>query len=380
MNILITGANGFIGKNLVSALESIRGGDDASSSPLAEPTLFKSHRDTPSGLLDEYCRQADFVFHLAGVNRAQSPGEFETGNPGFTSVLLETLKKHGNKSPVVLASSIRAVEDTPYGRSKKACEDLAFDYAAGTDTSVFVYRLPNVFGKWCRPGYNSAVATFCHNIARGLPISVNDPKTRLNLVYIDDVVGAFIRALTGNPTYEGPYCAVPEVYSAKLGDIAELLYGFKTCREKQTVPELSDPFTAKLHATYLSHLPEGALPLPLVTNADARGSFTELLRTPDRGQFSVNVTKPGVTKGNHWHRTKTEKFAVASGAGVLRLRKIGCDTVVEYAVAGASPELVDIPPGYAHSIENTGTDDLVTFIWASERFDPSNPDTYPEQV
>ena len=369
MKILITGAKGFIGKNLVAELKNRNYTD-----------IFEYDRDTDPDLLDKYCEEADFVFHLAGVNRPKDESEFMEGNFGFTSTLLEKLKKYGNICPVMISSSIQAKLDNPYGRSKKAGEDLLFNYSQETGARVLVYRFPNVFGKWCRPNYNSAIATFCHNIARDLPIIVNDPKIVLNLVYIDDLVNELINALEGKENRVGDFCEVPVVYTVTLGKIVELIYSFKKSREELSIPDMSDEFTKKLYSTYLSYLPEDQFSYELKMNVDNRGSFTEFIRTLDRGQVSVNISKPGITKGNHWHHTKNEKFLVVSGNGVIRFRKIDSDEVIEYFVSGDKLEVVDIPPGYTHNIENLGDTDMVTIMWANEPFDPENPDTYYLEV
>jgi UDP-2-acetamido-2,6-beta-L-arabino-hexul-4-ose reductase len=342
--------------------------------------VFEYDLDTDLALLDEYCKQADFVFHLAGVNRPKEQSEFIEGNLGFTSKLLETLEKHNNTCPVMISSSIQATLDNPYGQSKKAGEDLLFKYGQQTGAKVLVYRFPNVFGKWCRPNYNSAIATFCHNLARDLPITVNDPDVVLNLVYIDDVVNELINALEGKETRVGDFCEVREVYQKRLGDIVDLIYSFKNSREERSIPNMSDPFTKKLYSTYLSYLPKDKFSYELKMNVDNRGSFTEFIKTLDRGQISVNVSKPGVVKGNHWHRTKNEKFLVVSGKGVIRFRKIDEDEVIEYFVSGDKLEVVDIPVGYTHNIENLGDSDMVTIMWANEPFDPDNPDTYYLEV
>ncbi len=302
------------------------------------------------------------------------------GNFGFTSTLLEKLKKYGNICPVMISSSIQAKLDNPYGRSKKAGEDLLFNYSQETGARVLVYRFPNVFGKWCRPNYNSAIATFCHNIAHDLPIIVNDPKIVLNLVYIDDLVNELINALEGKENRVGDFCEVPVVYTVTLGKIVELIYSFKKSREELSIPDMSDEFTKKLYSTYLSYLPEDQFSYELKMNVDNRGSFTEFIRTLDRGQVSVNISKPGITKGNHWHHTKNEKFLVVSGNGVIRFRKIDSDEIIEYFVSGDKLEVVDIPPGYTHNIENLGDTDMVTIMWANEPFDPENPDTYYLEV
>lgn len=369
MKILITGAKGFIGKNLVAELKNRNYTD-----------IFEYDKDTDPDLLDKYCKEADFVFHLAGVNRPKDESEFMEGNFGFTSTLLEKLKKYGNICPVMISSSIQAKLDNPYGRSKKAGEDLLFNYSQETGARVLVYRFPNVFGKWCRPNYNSAIATFCHNIARDLPITVNDPKVVLNLVYIDDLVNELINALEGKENRVGDFCEVPVVYTVTLGKIVELIYSFKKSREELSIPDMSDEFTKKLYSTYLSYLPEDQFSYELKMNVDNRGSFTEFIRTLDRGQVSVNISKPGITKGNHWHHTKNEKFLVVSGNGVIRFRKIDSDEIIEYFVSGDKLEVVDIPPGYTHNIENLGDTDMVTIMWANEPFDPENPDTYYLEV
>ena len=376
MNILVTGAKGFIGKNLVSQLFNIRNGKSKAEGLTSDLNVFEYDLDTDPALLDGFCRQADFVFQLAGVNRPKDLSEFMNGNFGFTSVLLDTLKKHCNTCPVMLSSSIQAALGNPYGQSKKAGEDLLFAYGRETGARVLVYRFPNVFGKWCRPNYNSAIATFCHNISRGLPITIIDPDVTMNLVYIDDIIGEMLRALAGKETRAAAFCAVPVTHQAKLGDIAALLHLFKSNREDLSVPDMSDAFTGKLYATYLSYLPEDSFSYPLKMNVDQRGSFTEIIRTPDRGQFSVNISKPGITKGNHWHHSKNEKFLVVSGRGVIRFRKIDEDKLIEYPVSGEKLEVVDIPPGYTHNIGNLGETEMVTFMWANESFDPERSDTY----
>lgn len=354
MKILITGANGFVGKNLCVSLP--------------EHELYRYDVDTDPSLLDGYCQNADFVFHLAGVNRPKKQKEFMDGNFGFTSVLLETLKKYGNTCPIVMSSSTQAAIDSPYGRSKRAGEDLLRAYGTETGAKIIIYRFPNLFGKWCKPNYNSAVATFCHNIARDLPITVSDPNIELTLAYVDDVINEFKCALDGNPS---------EVitYKATLGRIVELIESFRESRKTLSVSALSDPFIKKLHATYLSYLPENDFSYPLRMNVDNRGSFTEILRTERHGQFSVNITKPGIVKGNHWHHTKNEKFLVVGGVGVIRFRRILNEEIIEYRVSGDKMEVVDIPPGYTHNIENTGNVDLITFMWCNEQFDPERPDT-----
>ena len=380
MNVLITGSRGFIGKNLVASLDNIRKGSDKARRAFEDLNILEYDIDTEPSLLDKYCAEADFVFNLAGVNRPEDPRDFMTGNFGFASLLLEALKRQGNRCPVMMASSVQAELNNPYGSSKRACEELAREYSQDTGAPVYIYRFPNVFGKWCRPNYNSAVATFCFNIAHGLPIRLDDPERLLTLVYIDDLVDELLRALSGSPTKSGDFCAVPVFHTAKLGDIAELIYSFKAAREERTVPDLSDPFVTKLYSTYLSYVPENELSVPLTMHRDGRGSFTEIFRTPERGQVSINITEPGITKGNHWHHTKSEKFIVVSGRGLIRCRKVGSDRVIEYPVSSERLVSVDIPPGYVHSITNTGSNELVTLMWASECFDESRPDTYYEEV
>lgn len=376
MKILTTGARGFLGKNLVSQLENIRDGKTAFPGVPKDLELLCYDVDSDPDLFEEYVQKADFVFHLAGVNRPKEESEFMEVNFGLTSLLLEFLKKYENHAPLMISSSTQAALDNPYGMSKRAGEQLLFDYAAETGTTVYVYRFPNLFGKWSRPNYNSAVATFCHNIARGLPIQVNDPSVTLTLAYVDDVVEELLRALAGAPTKEKNFCAVPITHKVQLGEIVRLLREFKETRDTKSVPNLSDPFTSKLYATYLSFLPVDELSYPLKMNVDQRGSFTEIIRTADRGQFSVNISKPHITKGNHWHHSKNEKFLVVQGKGVIRFRKIDSHEVTEYFVNGEELEVVDIPPGYTHNIENLGDTDMVTFMWCNECFDPEHPDTY----
>ena len=369
MRFLITGANGFVGKNLVCELRN-KGYDD----------LYLYDLDTDPSLLDIYTKDCDFVFHLAGVNRPKELEEFMEGNFGFTDTLLASLKKNNNTCPVLITSSIQATLDNPYGKSKKAGEDLLFEYAKETGSTIHVFRLPNVFGKWCRPNYNSAVATFCYNIARDLPVTVNDPDVVMNLVYIDDVIQAFLSALKDDVIKEEGFCKVPTAHTVKLGKIVELLEGFKDSRTTLSVPDMTDGFAKALYSTYLSYLPEDGFSYPLKMNIDNRGSFTEILRTEERGQFSVNVSKPGITKGNHWHHSKNEKFLVVSGRALIQFRKIGTTEILDYHVSSEKLEVVDIPPGYTHNIINEGKEDLVTFMWANEPFDPENPDTMYEKV
>ena len=370
MKILVTGSKGFVGKNLITELKN-QGHKDILSFDI----------DTDPNLLDKYTKECEFVFHLAGVNRSKNEEDFLKGNFGFTSRLLDLLKQHNNTSPIVVTSSIQAELDNPYGRSKKAGEEVILQYGKEIGNDVYVYRLPNLFGKWSRPNYNSVVATFCHNIAREIEITINNPDAILRLCYIDDVLHEFLKALKGNPTKGNlPFCQVPLSHEITLGKLAETLYAFKESRSKLTVPENSNELEKKLYSTYLSFLPEDDFAYDLTMHSDHRGSFTEFIRTPERGQVSVNISKPGITKGHHWHHTKNEKFLVISGNGVIRFRKIGESDIYEYQVSGRKLQVVDIPIGYTHSIENTGNTDLVTVMWANEVFDPENPDTYYEEV
>ncbi len=380
MNILVTGTQGFIGKNLIATLEAISDGKDKSHGLTQDLNILAYDLGTDPTLLDSYCRQADFVCHLAGVNRPKDAAEFMEGNFGFTSTLLETLKRYSNKAPVLITSSTQAMQNNPYGCSKKASEDLMFSYSAETGVPVYIYRLPNAFGKWSRPNYNSAIATFCHNIARGLPITITDRSINLNLVYIDDIITEIISAIKGEATRSDAFCEVRPVHQATLGEIADWLQSFSKSRSTLQVPQLDNPLVKKLYSTYLSFLPEDAFAYSLTTHADHRGSFTEVLRTPDRGQVSINISKPGITKGNHWHHTKNEKFLVVQGQGVIRFRKIGEEKVIEYLVNGDELKIVDIPTGYTHNIENLGTANMVTLMWANEPFDPQRPDTFFEEV
>lgn len=389
MRVLVTGARGFIGRNLTAALREIRTGHDRRADhALPELTVLEFGREDPPETLDDLCAGCEFVFHLAGENRPEDPAGFMTGNGELTARLLESLRRQGNACPVLLASSVRAAGEDPYGRSKRAAEELLARHGAETGAEALIYRLPNVFGKWSRPNYNSAVATFCHNTARGLPITVHDPAAALTLTYIDDVVEEFLRALQGRPTRrEGGLCAVPEEYRTTVGALAETVRSFPALRETLEVPRLDDPLTKKLYAAYLSFLPPEAAAHDLRMNRDGRGSFTELLRTPDRGQVSVNLSAPGVTKGNHWHHTKHETFFVVRGEALIRQRRVGRQRdgspfpVTEYRVSGARIEAVEMLPGYTHSITNlSDTEELVTVMWASEPFDPARPDTFFEEV
>ncbi|QNO13414.1 capsular polysaccharide biosynthesis protein CapF [Alkalicella caledoniensis] len=369
MNILITGSKGFIGKNLISELKN-RGDFD----------IFEYDKETDKKLLDYYTKECNFVFHLAGVNRPKSDEEFMEGNYGFTKELLDLLKKHSNKSPVLITSSIQANYNNPYGKSKRAGEELLKSFSKETGSQVFIYRLPNLFGKWSKPNYNTVVATYCYNIARGLEILVNNPETDLQLAYIDDVVEDFIKALSGSPSYYEGYCTIPVVHNVKLGTLAETIKSFKQSREDLTVANMENNFIKKLYSTYLSFLPKDQFIYNLKMNKDDRGSFTEFLRTPERGQVSVNITKSGITKGNHWHHSKNEKFLVVSGEALIKFRKVGEDEIVEYRVSDKLLQVVDIPTGYVHNITNIGDKDLVTVMWANESYNPDKPDTYHSEV
>ncbi len=397
MNILITGAKGFVGKNLVENLKNIRDGKNRTRQITIEQ-IYEYDIDTDPALLKGFCEKADFVFNLAGVNRPQNTDEFMQGNFGFASTLLDTLKQCGNACPVMLSSSLQATligrYDGEYGRSKKAGEELFFAYEQETGAKVLVYRFPNLFGKWCRPNYNSAVATFCHNIANDLPITVNDPAVMLELLYIDDLVEEMLDALEGKPhrcdydgldpvpREQGRYCYAPVTHKVTLGQIVDLLNAFKEQPNTLCMPEIPyNAFAKKLYSTYLSYLPAEKVAFPLRMNVDDRGSFTELLKTASCGQFSVNISKPGITKGQHWHNTKWEFFIVVSGEALIQQRKIGTDEVLEFQVSGEKIQAVHMLPGYTHNIINLSkAQDLVTLMWANEQFDPGKPDTFFEKV
>lgn len=399
MNILVTGAGGFVGKNLCAALMNIKENKDRTRPNITIDEIFEYDLDTPPALLDEYCARADFVFNLAGVNRPKEQSEFMAGNFGFASTLLDTLKKHGNTCPVMLASSIQATrigryKDSDYGKSKLAGEQLFFDYAAETGAEVLVYRFPNLFGKWCRPNYNSAVATFCHNMANDLPITVSDPAIELELLYIDDLVFEMLDALEDGehrcefdgliavPCDTGRFCTVPATYRVTLGEIVTLLESFKAQPQTLVMPEIpAGSFAKKLYSTYLSYLPPQKIAFPLKMNVDARGSFTELMKTTSCGQFSVNISKPGITKGQHWHHSKWELFVIVSGHGLIQERRIGGDEVLSFEASGERLEAIHMLPGYTHSIINlSDKEPLVTLMWANEPFDPDHPDTFGESV
>lgn len=399
MKILVTGAKGFVGRNLCAQLKNIRDGKARCYGNVTVDEVMEYDLDTDPGLLDEWCSRADFVFNLAGVNRPKDQAEFMQGNFGFASTLLDTLKRCGNTCPVMLSSSIQATligryGESDYGKSKLAGENLFFDYGKETGAKVLVYRFPNLFGKWCRPNYNSAVATFCNNIANDLPIQVNDRSTQLELLYVDDLVDEMIAALRGEEHHcefdgvntvlckDGAYCAVPVSHRATLGEIVDLLESFHSQPQTLMMPEIAEgSFAKKLYSTYLSYLPKEKVAFPLKMNVDDRGSFTELLKTADCGQFSVNISKPGITKGQHWHNTKWEFFIVVSGRALIEERRIGSDDVLRFEVSGDKIEAVHMLPGYTHNIINLSeTDDLVTLMWANERFNPEKPDTYFEKV
>ncbi|MDM0695036.1 capsular polysaccharide biosynthesis protein CapF [Clostridium perfringens] len=404
MNILVTGAKGFVGKNLVASLKCIRDGKDRihKINGLSDPSklvIYCYDIDSTKEQLDEYCKNADFVFNLAGVNRPKDDNEFKKGNFGFASSLLDTLKKYNNKCPVMLASSIQATligryGQSEYGKSKLAGEELFFKYSKDTGAKVLVYRFPNLFGKWCRPNYNSAVATFCNNIANDIPIQVNDRATELELLYIDDLVEEMLLALNGEEHHcefdgletiiddNGKYCCVPVTHKATLGEIVDLLDSFKKQRETLIMPEIPyNSFAKKLYSTYLTYLPKEKISFPLKMNIDNRGSFTELLKTDNCGQFSVNISRPGITKGEHWHHSKWEFFIVVSGHGLIQERKIDSDEIIEFEVSGDKIEAIHMLPGYTHNIINlSDTQDLITVMWANEQFDPSHPDTFGEKV
>ena len=397
MNILVTGACGFVGKNLTAALKAIRDGKNRAHPEPVIREIYEYDSDSSPEQLNVYAASADFVFHLAGVNRPKTAEEYLPGNVGALEALLAALQKADNRCPVMLASSAQAslvgrYAGSEYGRAKLACEERLRAYAAETGAEALIYRFPNVFGKWCRPNYNSAVATFCHNIANDLPITVNDPATELELVYIDDLVAELLAALAGRAyrcNYNGltpvsgeEFCRVPVTHRVTLGRIVELLRTFRAQPETLLLPEIPEgSFAKKLYSTYLAYLPPEKTAFPLKMNIDARGSFTDLLKTENCGQFSVNITKPGVTKGQHWHNSKWEFFIVVAGHGLIRERRLDSNEVLDFEVSGEKIEAVHMLPGYTHSIKNlSDTDDLVTLMWANERFNPQHPDTFFEEV
>lgn len=364
MKVLVTGANGFVGRNLVQTLRL-----------LPDYEVLEYTRESTAEELDFYAQEAEFVFHIAGVNRPQNESEFMEGNYGLTSLLLENLVKHHNKAPILITSSIQAELDNPYGKSKLAGERELQAYGEQHNVKTYIYRLPNVFGKWSKPNYNSVVATFCYNVARNIDISVNQVEAELTLVYIDDVVKELINAMTHKANLVEGYGVIPIVHQVKLGELADLIQSFKASRTTLMIPDMANPFVKKLYSTYLSYLPENDFSYPLTMHQDERGSFTEFVKSVNGGQVSINISKPGITKGNHWHHTKNEKFLVVKGEGVIRFRHTSDEEVIEYRVSGEKLEVVDIPVGYTHSIVNIGDDDMVTVMWVNELFDPNNPDT-----
>lgn len=365
MKILVTGAQGFVGKNLIAELRN-KGYQE----------ILEFSRASDRSLLDQYTKECDFVFHLAGVNRPKDEHEFMEGNYGFTSQLLDLLKKNNNKCPILFTSSIQADSANPYGESKRAGENIVFAYSKDTGVKSLVYRLPNLFGKWCRPNYNSVVATFCHNIARDQAIHVNNPNAILTLCYIDDVLAEFLRALEGNATKDNDFCYVPVTHEIRLGDLADKLYAFKRNRDTLVMPSLESQFDRALYATFLSYLENDNFSYLLKKNVDNRGWLSEFIKSDSLGQVFISKTKPGITRGNHWHHTKVEKFLVIQGEAVIKFRQIDTDYVTEYHVSGEIPEVVDIPVGYTHSITNTGEEDVITLFWSGEIFNPEKPDTY----
>ena len=386
MNILITGAKGFAGKNLVANLYTIKDGKNRTRPDILIDEIFEYDIDSTHEELREYCSKADFVFHLAGVNRPKETSEF-AGNYGVLGTVLDELRSCGNKAPVMLSSSVQATLEgrfagSEYGKSKLEAENMLFDYEEETGAKALVYRLPNLFGKWCRPNYNSAVATFCNNIAKDLPITVNDPSVELELLYIDDFVDEMLNALEGKETKSDKLCTFSVTHKVTLGEIVELLESFKAQSTTLVMPEIPyNSFAKKLYSTYLSYLPEEKVSIPLKLNSDARGSFTEILKTASCGQFSVNVSNPGITKGQHWHNTKWDFFIVVSGTALIQQREIGTDKVLEFRVSGDKPEAVHMLPGFTHNIINLSeTENLVTLMWANEQFDPEKPDTFFEVV
>lgn len=399
MNILVTGAKGFVGKNLVASLKNLKDGKDHTRPGIKIEQIFEYDLDTPEELLNRYCKDSDFVFNLAGVNRPKKQSEFMSGNFGFSEKLINTLKKHKNNCPVMLSSSIQATligryGESDYGKSKLAGENLFFDYANETGAKVLVYRFPNLFGKWCKPNYNSVVATFCYNIANDVPIKINDPNIQLELLYIDDLVTEMLDAIEGKEHHcefdgvravikkDGKFCTAPTTHCVTLCEIADLLNAFKKQPVTLIVPQITNgSFSKKLYSTYLSYLPKDKISFELKMNTDSRGSFTELLKTENCGQFSINISKPGVTKGQHWHNSKWEFFIVVSGHGLIQERRVGSNEILNFEVSGDKMEAVHMLPGYTHNIINlSDTENLVTVMWANEQFDPTHPDTFGEEV
>lgn len=378
MKILITGAKGFVGKNIVSTLKNIQSGKDKTYD-IQIDEIYEYDLSSTKEDLKRFTSDCDFVVHLAGVNRPTVPKEFYEGNAGFTETLCNYLKDAHNDSPILISSSIQVDRDNDYGRSKKEGEELLLKFGKENGNPVYIYRFSNLFGKWCRPNYNSVIATWCYNISHDLEIQVNDRSVVLSLCYIDDVVNEILECMKGNRNYKDNNKVEPE-YQVSLGQIEETLYKIKESRNDLSIVDQSDDFTKKLYATYLSYLPEDQFSYPLKMNVDNRGSFTEFIRTKEHGQVSINISKPGITKGNHWHHTKNEKFLVVSGIGVIRFRKIDEEKVIEYHVSGDKLEVIDIPTGYTHNIENLGNTDMVTVMWANEPFDSNKPDTYFEEV
>ncbi|MBE6827716.1 MAG: SDR family oxidoreductase [Ruminococcaceae bacterium] len=381
MKILVTGANGFVGKNLISTLETIRDGKNRSTDLPTDLEILPYDIGTPDELFEQYCRECDFVYNLVGVHRPKDDSEFMTGNYGFVSTLLDTLERVGNSPRIAFSSSVQAELNNPYGESKRAAENAIFDYSERTGAKVYIFRFTNIFGKWSRPNYNSVVATFCYNIANDLPISIRDRNYEMKLVYIDDVVNQMLEVLMDRGIKCGDFYAVPEFHNVTLGELADMIYSFKESRNNRFIPDMTEgSFSKKLYSTYLSYLPKDGFSYPLNQNTDERGSFTEVLKTENFGQVSVNISKPHITKGEHWHHTKNEKFLVVHGKGVIRFRKIDSDEIIEYYVSGDKLEVVDIPTGYTHNIENLGDDDMVTLMWANECFNPDRPDTFALKV
>lgn len=379
MKVLVTGASGFVGKNVVETLKNIRDGKDKTRD-IQIDKIFTFDTNNTTEELDCFSKQCDFIINLAGINRPKDPKDFYEGNKGFIETLCSLLEKNGNKCPILVSSSIQVGKDNDYAKSKKEGEDYLTSFSKEQGNPVFIYRFANLFGKWCRPNYNSVTATWCYNVANDKEIQINDPSVKLPLCYIDDVVDEIIECLRGNANYNGEYYEVAPVHEITLGELAKLIQSFKDSRINLSISNQSDELTKKLYATYLSYLPEDNFKYPLKMNIDERGSFTEFIRTKEHGQVSVNISKPGITKGNHWHHTKNEKFLVVSGIGVIRFRKIGEDKIIEYNVSGDKLEVLDIPTGYTHNIENLGDSDMVTIMWANEPFNPDKPDTYFEEV